>query len=80
MMSASLILPLNGKIIITLPDTPYYEGAFALEESSTFAKLKHAQTIPFSYASYPSYSHENTKNDRSSLSNHSKFKTYIFEK
>jgi hypothetical protein len=80
MSSASSILPQKGKVIITLPDSSYYEGAFSPIESAGYARLKFLTTAPFSYNSFPTYLHENTKNKNSSLVNHTKFKTYIFEK
>lgn len=80
MNSASLILPQKGKVIITLPDSSHYEGAFSPIESAGYARLTFLTTAPFSYNSFPTYLHENTQNNNSSLVNHTKFKTYIFEK
>lgn len=76
--SAVEILAPNGKILISTVNSPYYEGAFQLEDANEFAGLKTPESYPFDPSNFPGYSHVNTNDDESAIEDHRKFITRVF--
>ena len=45
--SAKPLLSYGGKVIVSIVDSPYYQGAFQIEEAGTEARYKRYTVIPF---------------------------------
>jgi len=69
----------NGKIVMTIVDNPYYEGAFKLMDAAKKAGYMVSGIFDFVPTDFAGYSHENTIGDESALSDHCKFATFVFE-
>lgn len=69
----------NGEIIISVVDSPYYEGRFRIDEAAEYAGIRRFFSIPFFPRDFPSYSHVNTNDDDSALAEHRSFETWIFQ-
>lgn len=78
MASALGQLRANGKIAITVVDSSHYHGAFDLLGGAKFAGLEVRAIYPFKPSMFKGYTHERTLEDRSGLSNHRTFKTWVF--
>ena len=78
MASASGQLRVNGKIAISVVDSSHYDGAFDLLGGAKFAGLEVRTIHPFKPSMFKGYTHERTLEDRSGLSNHRTFKTWVF--
>ena len=76
--SAAEILALSGKILISIVDSPYYEGAFQFEDATEFAWFETPESYPFDPSEFPGYSHVNTNNDESAIEDYRKFITRVF--
>jgi hypothetical protein len=78
--SAKTCLRDHGKIIITVIDSPYYDGIFNIEEACKFAKCKIEEIYSFDPSKFYGYVHTNTNNNNSAIDKNDIFKTIIFGK
>jgi 25S rRNA (uracil2634-N3)-methyltransferase len=69
----------DGEIIISVVNSPYYEGRFRMDEAAEYAGITNFFAIPFSPGDFPSYSHVNTNDEDSALKEHRSFETWIFQ-
>ncbi len=76
--SAAAYLKPSGKIMVSVVDSPHYEGAFQFEEAAEFAGYETPETYPFDPSMFSGYSHTNTNDDESALDEHNKFLTWVF--
>jgi 25S rRNA (uracil2634-N3)-methyltransferase len=65
--SARRILRPSGCIVVTTVDSPYYQGAFQMNESAMENDLKIIGQYDFSIDDFPGYSHMNTHDQDSAL-------------
>lgn len=77
--SGSSLLKLAGKIIITTVDNPHYEGAFQYDKAAQFVGFNQPERYQFDPEMFPEYSHINTHDNDSALSNHQNFVTLVFK-
>ncbi len=68
-----------GKIIVTTVDNPHYDGAFQYDKAAKFSGFHQPERYRFDPEMFPEYSHTNTHNDDSALSNHQNFITLVFK-
>lgn len=76
--SAAKILRRDGNVLITAVDSPYYHGAFHLDEVAASAGFKNPVSYPFDPSKLSGYSHTNTNDASSALDGHKKFCTWVF--
>ncbi len=79
LQSAAKSITEKGIICVTTVNSPYYDGAFAVDEAAQWAGL----TKPFAYAfdpgEYLTYQHSNTLNPvESALAEQDEFVTFVF--
>lgn len=65
----------NGKVLITVVDSPYYKGAFKFDNIEGYQK---PAVFPFVSQQFIGYNHVNTNDDDSALEGHRRFVTYVF--
>lgn len=70
----------DGKVLVTLVDSPHYQGAFNCEEAADKTGFKKPEIHPFNPSDFPNYTHSMTNDDESALENHSKFNTWVFRR
>lgn len=80
MVSAADRIRTRGAIAITVVDSPHYDGAFDLRGGAKFSDLKINAIHPFKPSMFKGYTHQRTLEDRSGLSQHKAFKTWVFSK
>lgn len=78
LISAKSIIKNNGKLFVTIVDTPYYEGLFALQEASEIAGYKIIDQMPFYPEDYDGYQHTMTNSEDSGIEEYNSFITLIF--
>jgi len=79
--SARHVLAGNGRVAITVIDSPHYDGAFSMHEAAIWAGLSPPRIYPFRMGDYPSYMHSNTQDENeSALVKQDKLQTYVFDK
>lgn len=78
--AAKTVLNKNGKVLVTVVDSSYYDGRFRCEDAAHFADLEIEICAPFDPRMYPLYHHENTNDENSSIAGYNKFKTWSFRK
>ena len=69
------ILSDDGKILITIVDSPYYKGAFKFDDIKGYKK---PEIFPFDPRYFMGYNHTNTNDDKSALNKYHRFITYVF--
>ncbi|AXX98056.1 class I SAM-dependent methyltransferase [Profundibacter amoris] len=67
-----------GEIVISTVDSPYYEGAFKMDDAAKKAGYQPPEIFDFDPDQYSGYIHQNTDNDESALESHDKFATFVF--
>ena len=78
--SASDHLARNGEIVVSTVDSPFYEGAFKMQEAAQKAGLARPVIYDFDPARFAGYAHQNTDNEGSALGNHDTFATFAFSR
>lgn len=65
-------------IVISTVDSPFYEGAFKMDDAAKKAGYQPPEIFDFDPDQYSGYIHQNTDNDESALESHDKFATFVF--
>lgn len=79
--SARLVLASNGRVAITVIDSPQYDDAFSMHDAARWARLSSPRIYPFRMGDHPSYSHSNTQDEsESALVKQDKLQTHVFDK
>ncbi|MFT4968051.1 MAG: 25S rRNA (uracil2634-N3)-methyltransferase [Candidatus Deianiraeaceae bacterium] len=76
--SAKPLLANNGKVIVTIVDSPYYQGAFQIEEVAKTTGYNNIEFYSFDINEYPNYIHTMTTQNKSVLNRSDKFQTIVF--
>lgn len=77
--SAKPLLLFGGKVIITVVDSPYYQGAFQLKEAGKTAGYSKVTGYNFNPLHFPNYIHTMTNEDESAISQNDELMTVVFE-
>jgi 25S rRNA (uracil2634-N3)-methyltransferase len=77
--SAKPLLSYGGKVIVSIVDSPYYQGAFQIEEAGTKAKYKHYTIYKFNPLLFANYIHTMTNEGESAISKNDDLVTIVFE-
>ncbi len=77
--SAKSLLSYRGKVIVSIVDSPYYQGAFQIEEAGTEAKYKRYTIYKFNPLIFKDYVHTMTNEDESAISKNDDLITIVFE-
>lgn len=67
-----------GEIVISTVDSPFYEGAFKMDDAAKKAGYQLPEIFDFDPDQYSGYIHQNTDNDESALEKHDTFATFVF--
>lgn len=78
--SAGNYLSNAGEVVITTVDSPFYEGAFKMDEAASKAGYHQPKVFNFNPNLYSGYSHQNTDNEDSALDKHDAFATFTFSR
>lgn len=76
--SSTKHLRAGGMVVISTVDSPFYEGAFKMEEAARKAGFAAPKVYNFSPSSVPGYAHQNTANEGTALEDHDAFATWVF--
>lgn len=68
----------GGLVVISTVDSPFYEGAFKIDEAAGKAGFAAAAIYTFDPKDYPGYTHQNTANEESAADGHNAFATFVF--
>jgi hypothetical protein len=68
----------GGLIIISTVDTPFYEGAFKMDDAAKKAGFAKPDIYTFNPQDYPAYSPPNTADEEAAINEHSAFATFVF--
>lgn len=80
MRSARHVLASNGRVAITVIDSPHYDGAFSMHEAAAWAGLSPPRIYPFRMGAHPGYTHSNTQDENeSALVRQDMLQTYVFD-
>lgn len=77
--SAKPLLLFSGKVIITVVDSPHYQGAFQFKEAGSVAGYRKVTGYDFNPLLFPNYVHTMTNEDESAISKNDKLMTVVFE-
>jgi hypothetical protein len=77
--SAKPLLSYGGRVIVSIVDSPYYQGAFQIEEAGTEAKYKRYTIYKFNPLIFSNYVHTMTNEDESAISKNDDLITIVFE-
>lgn len=77
--SAALQFARNGRVIITVVDTPFYSGAFGLMAAAKFAGYKEPDVYEFKPSHFSGYAHANTLGGQSALAKYRNFRSWVFQ-
>lgn len=75
--SAINVLKPNGKVIISIVDTPYYKGSFGLEDLN-LKEYREPITYKFNPSRYKGYKHTMTHKDENALEKYESFISLAF--
>ena len=67
----------GGPVVISTADTPFYEGAFKMDEAAREAGFLAPAVYTFDPEDYPGYTHQNTANEESTADGHTAFATFV---
>ena len=76
--SAHSILTNSGEVIITTVDSPFYEGAFKLNEAAQKSGFQPPEIFDFDPQAFQGYCHQNTADFDSALGTNDTFSTFVF--
>ncbi|MCC5965596.1 MAG: DUF2431 domain-containing protein [Natronohydrobacter sp.] len=68
----------GGLVVISTVDSPFYEGAFKMDEAARKAGFAAPAIFSFAPEDYPGYTHQNTDNEDSATDGHTAFATFVF--
>jgi predicted membrane-bound spermidine synthase len=68
----------GGLVVISTVDSPFYEGAFKMDEAARKAGFAAPAIYTFDPKDYPGYTHQNTANEESAADGHTAFATFVF--
>ena len=68
----------GGLVIMSTVDSPFYEGAFKMNEAARKAGFAAPAVYTFDPKDYPGYTHQNTANEESAADGHTAFATFVF--
>jgi hypothetical protein len=71
-------LKLGGLVIVSTVDSPFYEGAFKMDEAARKAGFAAPAIYSFDPKDYPGYTHQNTANEESAADGYNAFATFVF--
>ncbi|GGF47732.1 hypothetical protein GCM10011321_42590 [Youhaiella tibetensis] len=77
--NAAQRLARNGRVIITVVDTPFYSGAFGLTAAAKFAGYKEPDVYAFKPSHFSGYAHANTLGGQSALAKYRNFRSWVFQ-
>ncbi len=69
---------ITGVVVISTVDSPFYEGAFKMDEAARKAGFAAPAIYTFDSEYYPGYTHQNTANEESAADGHTAFATFVF--
>lgn len=78
--SAKLVLSQNGKAIISVVDSHYYEGIFQIEETFKNSGFSNIKCYDFNILHFENYTHQMTNRNESAIDKNDKLVTIVFEK
>jgi hypothetical protein len=76
--SAQDHLKSGGLVVISTVDSPFYEGAFKMDEAARKSGFAAPAIYTFAPNDYPGYTHQNTANEESAADGHTAFATFVF--
>ena len=79
LISAKYQFSPQGKILVSLVDSPHYDGAFQCVEAADIAGYKYPASYPFEPSNFSGYKHSMTNEEGDALGHHARFRTWIFE-
>jgi len=68
----------GGLVVISTVDSPFYEGAFKMDDAAKKAGFATPDIYTFNPKDYPAYSHLNTADEESAINEHTAFATFVF--
>lgn len=68
----------GGLVVISTVDSPFYEGAFKMDDAANKAGSAGPDIYTFNPKDYPAYSHQNTADEESEINEHTAFATFVF--
>lgn len=68
----------GGMVVISTVDSPFYEGAFKMDEAARKAGFMAPAIYTFDPTYYSGYTHQNTANEESAADDHTAFATFVF--
>lgn len=68
----------GGLVVISTVDSPFYEGAFKMDEAARKADFAVPAIYTFDPKDYPGYTHQNTANEESAADGNTAFATVVF--
>ncbi len=70
----------GSRVLITVVDNSYYQGAFQFEEAAELAGFSAPDSYPFDPSDFPEYDHTMTHQEGSAIDKHTEFRTWVFVK
>lgn len=78
-LKSSRTHPKSGGLVVISPvDSPFYEGAFKMDDAAKKAGFETLDIYTFNPKDYPAYSHQNTADEESAIDEHTAFATFVF--
>lgn len=68
----------GGLVVVSTVDSPFYEGAFKMDEAARKARFAEPAIYTFDPEDYLGYTHQNTDNEESATDGHTAFATFVF--
>ncbi len=68
----------GGLVVVSTVDSPFYEGAFKMDEAARKARFAAPAIYTFDPKDYLGYTHQNTDNEESAADGHTAFATFVF--
>jgi 25S rRNA (uracil2634-N3)-methyltransferase len=67
----------GGLVVISTVDSPFYEGAFKIDDAARKTGFAAPDIYTFDPKDYPGYTHQNTANEESATDGHTAFATFV---
>ena len=77
--SAKHLLSYSGRVIVSIVDSPYYQGAFQIEEVGQVTNYRRYSTYNFNPLLFPNYVHTMTNENESAISKNDDLITVVLE-
>jgi hypothetical protein len=68
----------SGLVVTSPEDSPFYKGAFKMDEAARKAGFAAPAIYTFDPEDDPGYTHQNTANEESAVDGHTAFATFVF--